>query len=276
MQSKASSFRARTFFITGAVFLGIVLLAFVMSLICSPYDPNATSAREILLPPSGAHLFGTDNFGRDVFSRILDASKYTIFISIAGVAIALFLGVLSGLPAGYFGGFQDRVIMLFNNSIMCFPGILLALVAVAVFGPSMFNVVWALGLVFAPTFARVCRAGAMELKTRDFIMHAKVMRVKPVRIMYSHILPNLMPQLLPATVIGLANMTLFESGMSYLGLGVQPPDASFGKMLADCKAYVLTAPWLVIFPSLMLIFYILGLYFLSEGIRVSYSGRSDS
>ena len=92
MQSKASSFRARTFFITGAVFLGIVLLAFVMSLICSPYDPNATSAREILLPPSGAHLFGTDNFGRDVFSRILDASKYTIFISIAGVAIALFLG----------------------------------------------------------------------------------------------------------------------------------------------------------------------------------------
>ena len=162
MQSKASSFRARTFFITGAVFLGIVLLAFVMSLICSPYDPNATSAREILLPPSGAHLFGTDNFGRDVFSRILDASKYTIFISIAGVAIALFLGVLSGLPAGYFGGFPDRVIMLFNNSIMCFPGILLALVAVAVFGPSMFNVVWALGLVFAPTFARVCRAGAMD------------------------------------------------------------------------------------------------------------------
>ena len=102
------------------------------------------------------------------------------------------------------------------------------------------------------------------------------MGVKPARIMTFHIFPNLVGQLLPATVIGLANMTLFESGMSYLGLGVQPPDASFGKMLADCKAYVLTAPWLVVFPSLMLIFYILGLYFLSEGIRVSYSGRSDS
>ena len=194
----------------------------------------------------------------------------------AGVAIALVLGTASGLPAGYLGGFPDRVIMLFNNSIMCFPSILLALVAVAVFGKSMFNVIWALGLVFAPTYARVCRAGAMELKTRDFIMHAKVMKVKPFRIMYSHILPNLMPQLLPATVIGLANMTLFESGMSYLGLGVQPPDASFGKMLADSQAYIMKAPWLVIFPSLMLILYILGLYFLSEGIRVTYSGRSDS
>ena len=276
MQSKASSFRARSFYITGAVLLGIVVLAFLLSLTASPYDPDATSASSILQAPSGQHLFGTDNFGRDVFSRVLAASKYTIFISFAGVAIALFLGVLSGLPAGYLGGFPDRVIMLFNNSIMCFPSILLALVAVAVFGKSMFNVIWALGLVFAPTFARVCRAGAMELKTRDFIMHAKVMKVKPLRIMYSHILPNLIPQLLPATVIGLANMTLFESGMSYLGLGVQPPDASFGKMLADSQAYIMKAPWLVIFPSLMLILYILGLYFLSEGIRVTYSGRSDS
>jgi len=276
MQSKASSIRAKAFYITGAVLLGIVVLAFLLSLFFSPYDPDATSASSILQAPSAAHIFGTDNFGRDVFSRVLAASKYTIFISVAGVAIALILGTLSGLPAGYLGGFPDRVIMLFNNSIMCFPSILLALVAVAVFGKSMFNVIWALGLVFAPTYARVCRAGAMELKTRDFIMHAKVMKVKPFRIMYSHILPNLMPQLLPATVIGLANMTLFESGMSYLGLGVQPPDASFGKMLADSQAYILKAPWLVIFPSLMLILYILGLYFLSEGIRVSYSGRSDS
>lgn len=276
MQSKASSFRAKTFYITGAVLLGIVVLAFLMSLVFTPYDPDATSASSILQAPSAAHIFGTDNFGRDVFSRILAASKYTIFISVTGVAIALVLGVVSGLPAGYLGGFPDRVIMLFNNSIMCFPSILLALVAVAVFGKSMFNVIWALGLVFAPTYARVCRAGAMELKTRDFIMHAKVMKVKPFRIMYSHMLPNLIPQLLPATVIGLANMTLFESGMSYLGLGVQPPDASFGKMLADSQAYIMKAPWLVIFPSLMLILYILGLYFLSEGIRVSYSGRSDS
>ena len=162
----------------------------------------------------------------------------------------------------------DRSIMLLGNSIMCFPGILLALVAVAVFGPSVTNVIWALGLVFAPTFARVCRLGTMEIKELDYITHARVMGVKPVRIMASHIFPNLVPQLLPATVIGLANMTLFESGMSYLGLGVQPPDASFGKMLSDAQSYVRIAPWLIVFPALMLIFYILGLYFISEGLRI--------
>ena len=132
----------------------------------------------------------------------------------------------------------------------------------------MFNVVWALGLVFAPTFARVTRVGTMEIKQRDYILHAKVMKIGAPRIMAVHILPNLIATLLPATVIGLANMTLFESGMSYLGLGVQPPDASFGKLLADAQAYMTRAPWLVIFPALMLIIYILGLYFVSEGIRV--------
>ena len=199
----------------------------------------------------------------------MSASKYTIYISAAGVAIALILGTLAGIPAGYFGGYIDKGIMLLGNSIMCFPGILLALVAVAVFGASVTNVIWALGLVFAPTFARVCRVGTMEIKELDYITHARVMGVKPYRIMGFHIFPNLVPQLLPATVIGLANMTLFESGMSYLGLGVQPPDASFGKMLSDSQAYIRVAPWLVIFPALMLVFYILGLYFISEGLRVN-------
>lgn len=161
--------------------------------------------------------------------------------------------------------------MLLGNSIMCFPGILLALVAVAIFGPSVTNVIWALGLVFAPTFARVCRLGTMEIKELDYITHARVMKVHPDRIMAFHIFPNLVPQLLPATVIGLANMTLFESGMSYLGLGVQPPDASFGKMLSDAQAYIRTAPWLIVFPALMLVIYILGLYFISEGLRVTLS-----
>ncbi|SCW63629.1 peptide/nickel transport system permease protein [Ruminococcaceae bacterium YRB3002] len=261
----------RIFFITGGILLGIVILAFLVSLFWTPYDPNTTNAATRLLPPSAEHLMGTDNFGRDVFSRILSASKYTIFISFSGVAIALVIGTLTGLPAGYFGGISDRVIMLLMNSVMCFPGILLALVAVAVAGPSMFNVVWALGIVFGPTFARVYRSGTLEIKERDYILHARVMGVNPVRIMAAHIFPNLMSQILPATVIGLANMTLFESAMSYLGLGVQPPEASFGKMLSDSQAYMTRAPWLIIFPALMLVFYILGLYFISEGIRVNNS-----
>jgi peptide/nickel transport system permease protein len=268
--------RAKRFYTVGLILLSVVFLAFLVSLFWTPYDPYATDASSKLLAPSAAHPFGTDNFGRDVLSRVMSAAKFTVFISFAGVAIALILGTVTGLPAGYFGGFADKSIMLVNNSIMCFPGILLALVAVAVFGASMFNVVWALGLVFAPTFARVYRAGTLEIKEYDYITHARVMGIRPVRIMLLHILPNLVPQLLPATVIGLANMTLFESGMSYLGLGVQPPDASFGKMLAESQAYIRVAPWLVIFPSLMLVFYILGLYFVSEGMRVSLTKGGNS
>lgn len=262
---------ASAFYIAGLVLLGIVVIAFLISLFWTPYAPDATDAASKFLAPCAEHPFGTDNFGRDVLSRIMAASKYTIFISVSGVTIALILGTVSGIPAGYYGGLADRGIMLIGNSIMCFPGILLALVAVAVFGASVTNVIWALGLVFAPTFARVCRLGTMEIKELDYITHARIMGVRPVRIMSFHIFPNLVTQLLPATVIGLANMTLFESGMSYLGLGVQPPDASFGKMLADAKAYFLVAPWLVVFPALMLVFYILGLYFISEGLRVSLS-----
>lgn len=268
---KNRSPEASAFYTAGLILLGIVVAAFIISLFWTPYAPDATDAASKLLPPSFEHPFGTDNFGRDVLSRVMSASKYTIFISAAGVAIALILGTVAGIPAGYYGGFTDRGIMLLGNSIMCFPGILLALVAVAVFGPSVTNVIWALGLVFAPTFARVCRVGTMEIKELDYITHAHVMGVKPARIMALHIFPNLVSKLLPATVIGLANMTLFESGMSYLGLGVQPPDASFGKMLSDAQSYIRVAPWLIVFPALMLVFYILGLYFISEGLRVSLS-----
>ena len=261
----------KIFFTAGGIMLGIVIAAFILSLFWTPYDPVATDASSKFLAPSSQHLMGTDNFGRDVFSRILSASKYTIFISFAGVAIALVLGTITGIPSGWYGGFTDKSIMLIMNSIMCFPGILLALVAVAVAGPSMFNVVLALGLVFAPTYARVYRTGTLEIKERDFILHARVMGISNLRIMSSHIFPNLITLILPSVVIGLANMTLFESSMSYLGLGVQPPEASFGKMLADSQAYMTRAPWLIVFPALMLVFYILGLYFLSEGIRVRNS-----
>lgn len=271
LNSKNRSPEASAFYTAGIIMLGIIFVMFIISLFWTPYSPDATNAAAKLLAPSPEHLFGTDNFGRDVLSRVMAASKYTIFISVAGVAIALILGTVAGIPAGYFGGIGDRVIMLLGNSIMCFPGILLALVAVAVFGASVTNVIWALGLVFAPTFARVCRLGTMEIKELDYITHARVMKVAPGRIMAFHIFPNLVPQLLPATVIGLANMTLFESGMSYLGLGVQPPDASFGKMLSDAQSYIRVAPWLIVFPALMLVIYILGLYFVSEGLRVNLS-----
>lgn len=263
---------SRRYFIIGTVLLSIVVVFFLIGLFWTPYGINATDSGSKLLAPSAQHLFGTDNLGRDVFSRCLAAARYTLLVSFAGIAVALVLGTVAGLFAGYYGGIADKVIMILSNSVMCFPGILLALVAVAVFGPSLYNVIFALGLVFAPTFARVYRSSTIEQLNRDYILQAKVMGINPIRIMFIHILPNLMSQALPAIIIGLANMTLFESGMSYLGLGVQPPAASYGKMLSDAQSYMITAPWLIIFPTLMLVFYILGLYFISEWVRTSLNG----
>lgn len=255
------------YFIVGGFFLAIIIIACILSLLGVGPDPQKTSSAAKLLPPSSSHIMGTDNMGRDLFARVLSASKYTLLISISGVAVALVLGTIAGMLAGYFGGIWDRIIMLLGNSIMCFPGILLALMAVAVWGPSLFNVIWALGLVFAPTFARVYRTEVIKIKGRDYILHAKILGVNPIRIIAIHIFPNAFTQIIPAVVIGLANMTLSESAMSYIGLGVQPPKASYGKILSDAQIYVSTAPWLIIFPSLMLVIYILGLYFISEGIR---------
>ena len=255
------------YYIVGGIFFSIIVIACILGLLGVGPDPEKTSASSKLLAPSTSHLMGTDNMGRDLFARVLAASKYTLFISFAGVSVALVLGTVAGMLAGYFGGLWDRIIMLLGNSIMCFPGILLALVAVSVSGPSLFNVIWALGLVFAPTFARVYRTEVIKIKGRDYILHAKILGVNPIRIMAVHIFPNAFAQIIPAIVIGLANMTLSESAMSYLGLGVQPPKASYGKILSDAQSYITAAPWLVIFPSLMLVIYILGLYFISEGIR---------
>lgn len=255
------------YYIVGGAFLAVIIIACILSLLGVGPSPIKTNSADKLLPPSASHLMGTDNMGRDLFARVLSASKYTLLISVAGVSVALVLGTIAGMLAGYFGGIWDRIIMLLGNSIMCFPGILLALMAVAVWGPSLFNVIWALGLVFAPTFARVYRTEVIKIKERDYILNAKILGVKPLRIIAVHIFPNAFTQIIPAVVIGLANMTLSESAMSYIGLGVQPPKASYGKILSDAQSYISTAPWLIIFPSLMLVIYILGLYFISEGIR---------
>lgn len=257
----------KMYFAVGFIFLGIIIITFFLSLTGLFGDPETTSSSTKLLSPSSSHIMGTDNLGRDLFARVLAASKYTLLISITGTLVSITIGTVMGILAGYYGGWIDRILMLLSNTIMCFPGILLALVAVAVWGPSLFNVIWALGIVFSPSYARVYRTEVIKIKNKEYILNAKILGVNPLRIMAVHIFPNVITQIIPAIVIGLANMTLFESAMSYLGLGVQPPKASYGKILADAQSYIRVAPWLVIFPSLMLVIYILGLYFISEGIR---------
>lgn len=254
----------------GFLCAGIILFVMLYSFFFLPYSPQAIDASAKLSAPSSAHWFGTDDLGRDVLSRTFQGSQLTILVSVMGIAIALLLGMIMGSVAGYVGGITDNIVMLLSDSIMAFPGILLALVFVAVQGPGVFNIIFALGIVFAPSYARVFRTGIRQLKSREYILQAKLIGVKTPRLLFVHLFPSLLPQLSPAIVVGMANMALAEAGMSYLGLGVQPPYASWGKMLKDAHSYITYAPWAILFPSVFLIIYVLGLYFLSEGIGLRY------
>lgn len=258
------------FLIVGATFVGIVLFLAILSFFFLPGNPFATDSATKLAPPDPSHLFGCDHEGRDVLSRVMLGIRPTVMISLLGIAIAFILGMIIGSLAGHFGGILDNILMLLTDSIMAFPGILLALVFVAVIGKEMTSIILGFGIVFAPSYARIFRTGIRQLKDREYILQAKLLGVKTPRLLFVHLFPGLVHQLAPAVVVGIANMALAEAGLSYLGQGVQVPDPSLGNLLKDGQSYITSAPWMVIFPSLFLILYVLGLYFLSEGIRMKY------
>ena len=230
-------------------------------------DAEAMDALGKYLSPSWRHPFGTDNFGRDVFSRVLTGTSSTVAVSFGTILIGGSAGVLLGAIAGYAGGIPEMVIMRLSDTVFAFPGILLALVFVSIYGPGAGNVVVALGIVFAPSFARVIRGGMLQQKSAKYVELARVYGASPLRIMLVHILPNLAPTLLSAFTAGFANAILAEAGMSFLGLGVQPPAASWGKMLADGQSYLFRAPWMVIFPGLAIVVSVMGFHALGEAIR---------
>ncbi|MDD3958860.1 MAG: ABC transporter permease [Oscillospiraceae bacterium] len=258
------------FLILGGVFVGIVLFCALISIIYLPDDPMATNSMTKLAAPSADHLFGCDHEGRDVLSRVILGSRPTVIISLLGILIALLLGMLLGSAAGYFGGAPDHFLMLISDSIMAFPGILLALVFVAVIGKGLPGLIFGLGIVFAPSYARIFRTSIRQLKDREYILLARLIGVKPPRILFVHLFPGLVPQLAPAIVVGIANMAMAEAGLSYLGQGVQIPQPSLGNMLMEGQSYLVYAPWIIIFPSIYLLFYVLGMYFLSEGVRMKF------
>jgi len=253
-------------FIVGSVITCIVALFVIIGFIHTPYDPNAMSASLKNMGPSLLHPFGTDNFGRDILSRVMDGAGTTFLIAIVTVTIGAVLGTIMGAVTGYFGGWPDEILMRFNDGLTSFPSILLALVFVSVFGAGTLNIVLALGIIFIPSFARIVRSEFIVLKEMDFVKNAKLMGAGHLRIMFVHILPNTKQILLPSLLIGFNNAVLAEAGMSYLGLGVQPPDASLGRMLSEAQAYLLSAPGYAIAPGLIIVFTVLGISLMSGGV----------
>lgn len=245
-------------------FLGLLLL---LSFIYLPYDPNEMDTLNSFQGPSAAHLLGTDNFGRDIFSRIVKGSQTAFLVGFTAVAIGMAVGVILGAAAGYFQGWIDRIIMLIMDAKMAFPGVILALVFITIFGSGILNTAAALGIMAIPRFCRMTRSGFMQIKEMDYIKAARTRGASNIRIMFIHILPNVVSSLIVMASLGFSSAVLSEAGLSYLGLGIQPPDASWGKMLFEAQGYLLTNPWYAVVPGIMITIMVLGFNLLGDGIR---------
>ena len=261
LQKKNTSFRIG---LTIAVIMAALAL---IGYVWTPYDPVAIAGSQKFLPPSLRHLFGTDNFGRDIFSRVMAGMGTTLFISLCTVAIGGAVGTLVGAFTGYFGGVADEVLMRVNDALTAFPNILLALVFIAMLGFGKYNVILALGVAFIPSFARVVRAEFARHLSMNYVKSARLMGASHLRIIFRHILPNTWDVLLPALVIGFNNAVLAEASMSYLGIGVAPPDISLGYMLSESQSYMIKAPWYVLCTGLVIVLLILGVSMMGDGLE---------
>ncbi len=257
-------------FTAGAIITAFMLAVILIGMVWTPYDPNAMSGAERMLAPCPSHPLGTDNFGRDILSRVVEGAGATFVIAAATVAIGLAAGLVVGGLTGYYGGWLDEVVMRFNDAVAAFPSILLALVLIALFGSGKYNIILALGLLFIPSFARVVRSEVARQKSLDYVAGARLMGAGDMRILFLHILPNIIPVLLPSVAIGFNNAVLAEASMSYLSVGVQPPDASLGRMLNEAQGYLLTAPWYALSAGVAIILLVLGFGLLSEGMGGEY------
>ncbi len=257
--------RYRSFnFICGMVFLGITVALVLCGLLHTPMDPDAMSVAEKNMAPSLAHWFGTDNYGRDILSRVMVGAKTTVLIGAATILLGAIVGTALGALTAYFGGWFDLIIMRVCDSLLAFPSILLALVFVGIFGTGQRNVVVALGILFVPSIARVVRSEMLKQLQMDYVANARLMGASRLRVIFVHVLPNIRATLLVTMAVGFNNAVLAEAGLSYLGLGVQPPHASLGRMLSDGQSYLRMAPWSVIFPGLALVIAVLGVSLLSD------------
>jgi peptide/nickel transport system permease protein len=249
-----------------ALGLCIVVLS-VLSFFWVPYNVYEMDSGNRFLPPGREHLLGTDNFGRDLFSRVITGGRYTLLLAVFTVAGAAAIGTVLGLFAGFIGGIAGEIIMRVMDTLSSFPGILLALVMVAILDNSQFTLFIALLVLFIPSYTRVMRSGALQYKTSGFVLSEEILGAGRLRIIFIHILPNLGHSLLSASVIGLSNAILAESAMSYLGLGIQPPEPSWGRMLAESQNYFLSAPWCALSPGIFIMLTVIAFHCLGEGLR---------
>ncbi len=251
----------------GFVLCLVVLGAAALAPLIATHDPFAQSIRARLQGPTQEHWLGTDNFGRDVYSRVLHGYRTSIGTAVGAVLLATLAGGVAGLVAAYAGGWADRVIMRFMDILLAFPIILLAIAVLAVLGPGSVNTGLAIGIVYTPIFARLTRGPALTVLSWDYVAAARALGAGPARIMLRHVLPNIAAPLMVQITLSLSTAILVEASLSFLGLGTQPPTPSLGLMLSDSRDYMLISPWTSVFSGLGILLASFGFNLFGDGLR---------
>ena len=261
-------------FILGSCMVGLMVLIMVVGFFYMPYDPDVMDTEHELQFFSAAHPLGTDQFGRDILSRIMEGTRVSFLVGALTVVFGLLVGGAVGAVAGYYGGKIDEVIMKLIDTQMAFPGVLLALMLIAVFGNSLQNLIFALGIMSIPRFAPITRSGFIKYRDAEFIKAARSRGAVDGRIIFLHILPNIVPELIVTSSLGFAGAVMSEAGLSYLGLGIQPPTPSFGKMLSEAQAEILQAGWYVLVPAAAITLLVMGFNLIGDALQeVTQHGR---
>ncbi len=259
--------KGNSFLYIGGALTALLILMIVIGYFWTPYSPTAMDSAAKMSAPSPAHILGTDNLGRDIFSRVLNGAGTTFLIALCVVAIGCLAGILIGSLCGYYGGVADAILTRVCDTITAFPSVLLALVIVSIIGRGTYNIILALGILFIPSFARIVRGEFARCRELNYSKNARLMGAGGFRVMFVHILPNTMPVLLPAITIGFNNAVLSEASMSFLGIGVSLSQPSLGTMLNDSQTYFQNAPWYALGTGGAIVLLILGFSLLGEGLQ---------
>ncbi|NRG46380.1 ABC transporter permease [Bacillus sp. CRN 9] len=262
--------------VIGAVFLFIIILASILAPVITPYSFEQVNLMAKLHPPSADYWLGTDRYGRDIFTRLMYGGQISLMVAFGSVFGALIIGVSIGALAGYYGGIIDAILMRLVDIVISIPSIFLLITIVTIFKPSVGNLIIVFALTSWTSTARLVRGEFLSLRSREFVLASKTIGTKSYKIIFSHILPNAMAPIIVAATLLVGSVILAEAGLSYLGLGVQPPLASWGNMLQDAQNYtvMLTAPWYPIFPGLLILLTVLSFNFVGDGLRDALDPKS--
>ena len=265
-------FRHHKLAVIGVVILALLTFSAIGAPVIGRYDPNRTSISNYRKPPTSTHILGSDASGRDVFSRLLYAGRISLSVGLVSVAIYTSIGVILGAFAGYYGGWVDSTIMRLADIVLAFPALIIIITLVSLLGPSVWNIMMVIGFLGWPSIARILRGQFLSLREQEFVLASKAIGSSNRRIIFRHLLPNALAPIIVAATFGMAGAILLEAGLSFLGLGVQPPTASWGNMLNDAQSLPIlqSMPWLWLPPGVMIALAVLSINFIGDGLRDAF------